>query len=323
MGSYFFHLSFELYPHPAESIASDLDIPANIYLPPAGTDLFKARLPSHPSKGRRPDSKQDSTFDRPANGVVDAGWRRVSSGTDQTFRASSVGRGVAKGPESLGRDPLSAHFSGSLNLADPCQDCLGTSAPRDWRFDQVSIESIDMATGLRRTDEPSTTTSIGSISNGLDPGSGGLAAKGKYVPLDPKNTELGWGVVHLYRDAAETPGLYDDVGNCPSNGVSDASASRHGIGEELKRVDDDDCTTLCILAVPSYLTPSDLLGFVGEKTREIVSHFRMVRTGATNRYMVLMKFRSPKKAKQWRKEWNGKLFNSMEVRIMPSRLRRD
>ncbi len=74
-----------------------------------------------------------------------------------------------------------------------------------------------------------------------------------------------------------------------------------------------DCTTLCIPAVPSYLTPSDFLGFVGEKTREEVSHFRMVMTGRMNRYLVLMKFRDGNAARRWRKEWDGKVFNSMEV----------
>ncbi|CBF85985.1 putative RING and UBP finger domain protein [Aspergillus nidulans FGSC A4] len=73
-----------------------------------------------------------------------------------------------------------------------------------------------------------------------------------------------------------------------------------------------DCTTLCILAVPSYMSASDLLGFVGEATMDDVSHFRMIRTARANRYMVLMKFRSGKKAREWQKEWNGKVFNSME-----------
>ena len=70
---------------------------------------------------------------------------------------------------------------------------------------------------------------------------------------------------------------------------------------------------MCIPAVPSYLTPSDFLGFVGEKTREEVSHFRMVMTGRMNRYLVLMKFRDGNTARRWRKEWDGKVFNSMEV----------
>jgi BRCA1-associated protein len=124
--------------------------------------------------------------------------------------------------------------------------------------------------------------------------SSGLATKGEFIPSDLKDTEVGWGVVHLYRDGQETPGLYDD----------------DGAGGDFK---EEDCTTLCILAVPSYMTPSDFLGFVGEHTREDVSHFRLIRTARANKYMVLMKFREAKKAREWRKEWNGKTFNSMEV----------
>ncbi|RQM07714.1 hypothetical protein DH86_00001729, partial [Scytalidium sp. 3C] len=59
-------------------------------------------------------------------------------------------------------------------------------------------------------------------------------------------------------------------------------------------------------------TANDFLGFVGEKTRQYVSHFRMVMTGRMNRYLVLMKFRDPKVAKRWRSEWDGKVFNTME-----------
>jgi BRCA1-associated protein len=128
------------------------------------------------------------------------------------------------------------------------------------------------------------------------PNTGGLATKGKFIPSDLKDTEVGWGVVHLYRDGQETPGLYDEV-----DGAS-------------KDFNEEDCTTLCILAVPSYMTPSDFLGFVGEQTREDVSHFRLIRTSRANKYMVLMKFREAKEAREWRKEWDGKAFNSMEVR---------
>lgn len=80
----------------------------------------------------------------------------------------------------------------------------------------------------------------------------------------------------------------------------------------LSQGPEDDCTTLCILAVPAYLSGSDFLGFVGEKTLDEVCHFRMIRTSRANRYMVLMKFRNGKKASEWQKEWNGKVFNSME-----------
>jgi hypothetical protein len=123
----------------------------------------------------------------------------------------------------------------------------------------------------------------------------GLATKGRFIPTDPKSTELGWGVVHLYRDADETPGLYDEA--TPGAPPFDA----------------DKCSTLCILAVPSYMGPADLLGWLGERSREEVSHFRLIRTERANKYMVLMKFRDAEMARAWQRDWNGKPFNSMEV----------
>ena len=150
------------------------------------------------------------------------------------------------------------------------------------------------------------------ISNGIEGEHNGLTTKGRYVPTNVENEDLGWGVVRLYRDAEETPGLYEDiVQHRPSKHAKDSA--RHDMVEDPP-FREEDCTTLCILAVPAYMTPSDFLGFVGEKTRNDVSHFRMIRTERVNRYMVLMKFRNGRRAREWRKEWNGKVFNSMEVR---------
>lgn len=179
-------------------------------------------------------------------------------------------------------------------------------ASKDWRFGSVSIQSIDMGPAAGEEIARPRGKSLGHPPH-VGAGSGGLATKGKFVPLDPKNTEVGWGVVHLYRDGQETPGLYDDTAS--STGSDNGKA---GEGADSKAFNEEDCTTLCILAVPSYMTPSDLLGYVGEQTREDVSHFRLIRTGRVNKYMVLMKFREAIKAREWRKAWNGKLFNSME-----------
>lgn len=137
------------------------------------------------------------------------------------------------------------------------------------------------------------------------PLAGGTAAKAHFVPLESRNTEFGYGVVHLYRDVLETPGLYTpDL----------KKKGEEGTGGLIEEDDEDALTTIAILAVPSYMTPSDFMGFVGEETRETVSHFRMIRTGKANRYMVLMKFRHKKDAKVFVTEFNGKVFNSMEVR---------
>ncbi|KAI4269959.1 MAG: hypothetical protein L6R38_007277 [Xanthoria sp. 2 TBL-2021] len=145
--------------------------------------------------------------------------------------------------------------------------------------------------------------------DGIVAGHGGVATKGRFEPINNEENDIGWGVVRLYRDAEETPGLNDEA--TISNYKGARNPAKIG-GAEKPGFRDEDCTTLCILAVPSYLTPSDFLGFVGERTRDEVSHFRMIRTERGNRYMVLMKFRNGKKAREWRREWNGKAFDSME-----------
>ncbi|KAJ4027101.1 hypothetical protein NW752_002062 [Fusarium irregulare] len=130
-------------------------------------------------------------------------------------------------------------------------------------------------------------------------GGAGTATKADFLPLETKNTELGWGVVHFYRDGDKTPSLVEFGG--PENGIGDSK--------------DNDCTTLCIPAVPAYMSPGDLMGFVGEKWRSDISHCRMVMTSRMNRYLVLLKFRDNFRAKQWRQEFDGKVFNTMEPQI--------
>ncbi|KAL5343708.1 BRCA1-associated protein 2-domain-containing protein [Aspergillus crustosus] len=204
----------------------------------------------------------------------------------------------------------------------PSYDRSSTSAPeleRDQRLDKISVECIDMVPSAR---ENPVTTGIGTDILG------GLRTKGLYTPLDQKTAGSVWGIVHLYRDIQETPYLVADDHPAELKGSSAAAARRsyaeheYGGTSSASKVrvqdvsssaqPDADCTTLCVLAVPSYMSASDFLGFVGEATMDDVSHFRMIRTARANRYMVLMKFRSGKKAREWQKEWNGKVFNSME-----------
>ncbi|KAJ5549861.1 BRCA1-associated 2 [Penicillium sp. DV-2018c] len=221
-----------------------------------------------------------------------------------------------------------------------------TSLEDDKRFSAVSIGCIDMVTPKdqpKRTERASTvaTEPDNLVAAGIGTDIlGGLHTKGRYIPLDHQLSDSVWGIVHLYRDTQETPYLGNDD-YYPAYLKGSAAAARQP-GEQQATVrtssasakesarkglssypfpetvsanaqnPDEDCTTLCILAVPSYLSPSDFLGFVGEKTMDDVSHFRMIRTARANRYMVLMKFRSGRKAKDWQKEWNGKVFNSIE-----------
>ncbi|KAI9664676.1 MAG: hypothetical protein M1821_006123 [Bathelium mastoideum] len=287
MPSYFYHLILELYSRPGFQGAQTSERTADIFLPPRSTDIFTTSLPAHtlPKHQRRKSYKESCCIEKPAIYIQAAEYRNRSGS-----RASDSFRGTRNQSE-LG-----------LNSAKR----LHKEAEQDWRYDRVAVESIDM--GMQNVEGKQ------DVENPIEQGTatraapGGLATKGLYVPLNPKNTQVGWGVVHLYRDSNETPGLYNDQDS------STGSESEHGDNTTgAAGFDDEACTTLCILAVPSYMTPSDLLGFLGEQTRNDVSHFRLIRTGKSNKYMVLMKFREASKAKRWRKEWNGKLFNSMDA----------
>lgn len=129
----------------------------------------------------------------------------------------------------------------------------------------------------------------------------GLHTRAVYLASESKTTVVGWGVVHLYRDT-------DDVGE---EQQYQRRVQGNAAGDD-EAFNPKDCSTLCILAVPSWMMPSDLLGFVGDQAREDVSHFRLIRTGRANKYMALMKFRSPKKAAEWQLNNNGRLFSAAE-----------
>ena len=285
MPSFFFHVVFDLYKAPSPKIYRLL----------SGADIFQ--LPSKRSKNQAIALKKKAPQDLPATRGQE---RRQYRGAGLTGAKLSITGGGNPDHEPSDRKEETVKTKASLLNV------------HDWRYDKIAVQTIDMAEvgGLKKhgnKEEPH-----GHINNGIGAGPSGLATKGRYEPLHLEQDDMGWGIVHLYRDAEETPELYDDV-SLSKNRKGGRSSLRRGDGEEpLFR--DEDCTTLCILAIPSYLTPSDFLGFVGEKTRDEVSHFRMIRTEKGNRYMVLMKFRSGRKAREWRKEWNGKTFDGMEVR---------
>lgn len=290
MPAYFFHLLFELYPSRSS--------PETTYTPPAQTDIFESELPAHRRASWGSLAPSSRTFDSSSKLAAS------SSDALQSTRTRERPPPTRRFSQRT-RPPFSEHHDSPVPAVKPPKRPVHkrtqSFAHRDWRFDTISILSIDMS--QRSADElarPHPTLLKHSAQASL---SGGLATKGKYIPSDPKDTEIGWGVVHLYRDGQETPNLYDEA--------DDAG----------KGFNNEECTTLCILAVPSYMTPSDFLGFVGEQTREQVSHFRLIRTSRANKYMVLMKFRDPKEARAWRKEWNGKAFNSMEVSLPVYELR--
>ncbi|KAK8084957.1 glycerol-3-phosphate acyltransferase, partial [Apiospora hydei] len=179
------------------------------------------------------------------------------------------------------------------------------TAAKDWRFSQITIHTLKVSTPTESdisamAAQSSSTSSAAAAAAAVGPsmGSAGKATKARFMPLKTKDTNIGWGIVHLYRELEETPEL-------------SALAGAEEV-EDPERFEGVDCTTLCIPAVPSYLSPSDFLGFIGEKWRDQVSHYRMVMTGRLNRYLVLLKFRDSKRAYMFKREFDGKVFNDIE-----------
>lgn len=142
----------------------------------------------------------------------------------------------------------------------------------DWRLGNVEIVAIDMRP----------------------------RAQSRSVPV--KGRFMGRGLVRLYANNEEIneEAVHDTVSGNAGKDPTKCSF----------RKDQTDGTVLSILALPSYMTPADLVGFVGHSDE--ISHIRMIRTGVPNRYMVLMKFRDSSQAKAFQHQYNGKLFNSMD-----------
>ncbi|GKT57833.1 RING-10 protein [Colletotrichum tofieldiae] len=322
MRSFFYHLKFELYPTSSPATggttrtkgkAQAAPSPPNkdLWLPLKGADIF-AELPAHskktskkPNPSYRPqpsplqsfeppypaDTYRASTLrvptESPSPNLIDCGPSRAPVKEDSGSNIERISeRQWRARTQSFPPPPSSAAIRPE-------------TAVRDWRFGQVSIESIDVdLEGDAHTNQMANeaTSSVADLGVGPTFGGTGTSTKAKYVPLETKNTEVGWGVVHFYREEEDTPGL----GLPPS---------------EDEGTEAEECTTLCIPAVPSYLSPGDFLGYVGEKWRDDISHYRMVMTARMNRYLVLLKFRNSKRAREWQKEFDGKVFNSMEAQV--------
>ncbi|KAH6618026.1 hypothetical protein B0J18DRAFT_268222 [Chaetomium sp. MPI-SDFR-AT-0129] len=260
--------------------------------------------------------------------VIDCGSRRgrrhkdtrvVAEEEEEEDRQAYAIRPNNGQPRSLRRSSSSPPPGSETDGIGPDQ------AVRDWRFGIVRLESYDLEEGNKnRNDNNNNPANMVGENNvhraamatpaaslGPNLGGMGLATKARYAPLETKNTEAGWGVVHLYREGEESADMRADQQGL-HEGVTDEG---HGKEVDTGVGGDEDGTILCIPAVPSYMSPSDFLGFVGERWRGYVSHYRMVMTSRMSRYMVLMKFRDSRNAKVWRKEFDGKPFDSIETEI--------
>ena len=115
-----------------------------------------------------------------------------------------------------------------------------------------------------------------SFSNWLQVSGIDMYYKGAYTSAEGP-VEFRGGILHLFRDNASFR---------PVSQADHGSATYKSAPAGIAHSSD----VLAILAVPSYVTTSDLLGYLGESVQK-VSHLRMIRTAELSRYMVLLKFR--------------------------------
>ncbi|KAF9644977.1 zf-UBP-domain-containing protein [Thelephora ganbajun] len=115
-----------------------------------------------------------------------------------------------------------------------------------------------------------------------------------------RSTNLPQGVVHIFRDSISR--------------MDTETADKNLTDDETKAELGADDNTLAVLAVPSWMTPSDFLSFV-EPAAEGIVHLRMIRDSVPNRSMVFMRFRDSTSSEEFVEVYNGKAFNSLEPEI--------
>ncbi|KAI1304046.1 ubiquitin-domain-containing protein [Xylaria venustula] len=306
MPTYFYHIKLELYRSPPSNSGVATRTwttqKSPIWSPGENSSIFDT-LPSHPrnhstspsGRARTPQTQSGQPTATPCpvadNSVIDCGALRPAGAQNESsivvpLETQQRQRYLQVSPQQ--QQPVAASF-------DP------QTAVKDWRFAQISVQSIDTDGHWgddSMPDKPSTAAAGAAATVGPSMGTAGRATKAMYLPLATvKSTNLGWGIVHLYREGNETPEL-----RLPPQEDLQQDQSQAQI----------DCTTICVPAVPSYLSPSDFLGFIGDKWRSHISHYRMIMTGRMNRYLVLMKFRDSKQARIFGREFDGRVFNPIE-----------
>ena len=203
MPPYFYHLLFELYSSENTSAeASGSNDTKTTYSPPPGTDIFSAPLPAHKitSWGGGGEKSERKVYRRTKTDTVH---------TERPKRRAISFDNASKDDWPHLPDPIDPeHLRSGGTYVNISRAVPPPPPTRDWRFERVCIQSIDMEQnnnqGRPRGKSMTQGTHAGTSSSGP-------ATRGRFIPSDPKNTDVGWGVIHLYRDAQETPGLYDDT----------------------------------------------------------------------------------------------------------------
>ncbi|KAF9562829.1 hypothetical protein EC968_005090 [Mortierella alpina] len=197
-----------------------------------------------------------------------------------------------------------------------------TSLSTDYRLGPILISSLDEPT--------STSTSTSQTSKDKAGAQKHKSAKTKKMATSTaappgkspgfQDAEPAQGILRLYKDTNEiTTGdlhIQSDAEEAKeASTTTPTETTGHGPDRDgSQTIHPDQGTAVCVLAVPSYMSPGDFLNFVGP-VRANVSHFRIIRDAVPNRFMVLMKFRTTGATSEFYARYNGKAFSSLEPEI--------
>ncbi|CAE6467475.1 unnamed protein product [Rhizoctonia solani] len=200
--------------------------------------------------------------------------------------------------------PSHPHLATSGTDPTPLEASLISASPsKDYRLGSVGVTWVDFVS--KDGDYQSETINMKRA------GSAFRAASGKFVPTKEIRsgvTNLSQGVVHLLRESRGPP---RKEGDAPP--------------KLLEQFSHKDGTVLAILAVPSYIGPSDLLAWTSPAA-EGIQHLRIVHDNQPNRSMAIFKFRSKADADLFLETYNGRQFTPMEpetchvVRVLSVRI---
>ncbi|KAK8023021.1 RING finger protein [Apiospora marii] len=290
MPSYFYHLRLELYSTPIAQSSSSVETTPNapLWLPPKHFDIF-GELPAHNPEfiPRNRDNRQPPSKYRPRPRPT----RRLNCGKPRPSASETEpNRLILNERQYRQLHQRTASFPPPQSHAA----IKPQTAAKDWRFNQLSIHSLRIAAPTESADsamtaQSSSTPSAAAAAVGPSMGSAGKATKARFLPLKTKDTNIGWGIVHLYREVEETPEL---------SALADAEEV-----EDPERFEG---------RFPATCRQATFSASSAREWRDQVSHYRMVMTGRLNRYLVLLKFRDSKRAYMFKREFDGRVFNDIE-----------
>ncbi|KAL0580611.1 hypothetical protein V5O48_001436 [Marasmius crinis-equi] len=180
-----------------------------------------------------------------------------------------------------------------------CRNATFNPQKKDYRYGPIRIDWLDNHRMSTSDSSPSTSSTVWKEKN-----SHRGPAVATFIPQETASGSLNLaeGVVHVYREAQKKSTDENDAQQ-PNFATSSSVSGR-----------DKDGVILGVLAVPSWMTPSDFLTFVAPAAGGI-SHLRLIRDSVPNRSIALISFPKPEDAIEFTEAYNGKPFNSIEPEI--------